>query len=431
MRIGQVFRYPKQKNRNREKIDGFPNFSFYTNCPNENLVLLEKGINPIGLIKNKSIHLTPAIITSTSPHKIGSADTPWQDFYNVSKGHIRYFGDNKGSSNPENKAGNKALLKQFELHNSSDPDIRKTASPIIFFKRVPINNAIKGFVEFNGFGVITNAERVVQHNRRSNSDFVNYSFDFAVLDISQENEEFNWEWINSRRDKSKTLDETMDIAPSAWKYWVKNGNGDIEKVRRNVSKLQVLSTSEQKPQKNSRDLKTLQEIYNFYSKTPASKKRFENLASIVTEHLIRKSSSGYKSGWITKGSGDSGIDFIGRMDIGSGFGSAKVIVLGQAKCESLSSPTGGTHIARTVAKLKRGWLGVYVTTSYFSDKVQIEILEDKYPLLLINGRILSQEVNEIILEQAYKNVKEYLEDIDKKYEGAIKFRDPEEILFDR
>ena len=237
MRIGQVFRYPQQKNRKREKIDGFPNFSFYTNCPNENLVLLEKGINPIGLVKNKSDHLTPAIITSSSPHKIGSSDTPWQDFYNVSKGHIRYFGDNKGSSSPENKAGNKALLKQFELHNSSDSDIRKTASPIIFFKRVPINNAIKGYVEFNGFGVITNAERVVQHNRKSNSDFVNYSFDFAVLDISKENEEFSWEWINSRRDRSKTLDETMDIAPSAWKYWVKNGNGDIEKVRRNVSKL--------------------------------------------------------------------------------------------------------------------------------------------------------------------------------------------------
>ena len=45
----------------------------------------------------------------------------------------------------------------------------------------------------------------------------------------------------------------MDIAPYAWKYWVKNGNGDIETVRRNVSKLQVLSTSEQKPQKNSKD----------------------------------------------------------------------------------------------------------------------------------------------------------------------------------
>ena len=59
-----------------------------------------------------------------------------------------------------------------------------------------------------------------------------------------------------------------------------------------------------------------------------------------------------------------------------------------------------------------------------------EILEDKYPLLLINGKILAQEVNEIVHELRYKNVKEYLEDIDKEYEGAIKFRDPEEILLD-
>ena len=65
----------------------------------------------------------------------------------------------------------------------------------------------------------------------------------------------------------------------------------------------------------------------------------------------------------------------------------------------------GTHIARTVAKLRRGWLGVYVTTSYFSDKVQIEILEDKYPILLINGKILSEEVNEIVHQNVIKTLK--------------------------
>jgi len=53
------------------------------------------------------------------------------------------------------------------------------------------------------------------------------------------------------------------------------------------------------------------------------------------------------------------------MDIGLGFDVAKVIVLRQAKCKSLNTPTSGTHIARTFAKFKRGWLGVYVTISYF------------------------------------------------------------------
>ena len=109
------------------------------------------------------------------------------------------------------------------------------------------------------------------------------------------------------------------------------------------------------------------------------------------------------------------------MDIGTDFGGARIIVLGQAKCEALNSPTGGTHIARTVAKLKRGWLGVYVTTSYFSDKVQIEILEDKYPLLLINGKKLAEIVNEIVFDRGYKNVREYLNKIDSEYDGAIKY----------
>ena len=182
-----------------------------------------------------------------------------------------------------------------------------------------------------------------------------------------------------------------------------------------------------KPEEGSKELKTLKEIYDFYDK---NKLRFENLASIITGYLIKKSAKNYKAGWITKGSGDSGIDFIGRMDIGTGFGSAKVIVLGQAKCESLNSPTGGNHIARTVAKLKRGWLGVYVTTSYFSDNVQIEILEDKYPLLLINGKKLAELVNEIVFDQGYKNVAEYLKKVDSEYEGLIQYRDPEEILFE-
>jgi len=430
MRIGEIFRYSKTNPINKENIDGFPNFTFHTNLQSENKVLLESGVNPIGIVKNSGIIRTPAILTGSSPHKIGSSETPWQDIYNVSKGHIRYFGDNKDASNPITKKGNKTLLKEFEIHNSSNPDVRKKACPIIFFKRVPVNGVSKGYVEFNGYGVITNAERVVQHIGISNLDIVNYSFDFAVLEMSDENEEFNWEWINLRRDKTKSIEYTLTKAPSSWKKWIKNGNSRIDIIRRNVSKLQVLSTSEQKPEKKSKEFITLQEIYNFYSSSPSSKKRFENLASIVTEHLIKKSSKNYRSGWITKGSGDSGIDFIGRMDIGSGFGAAKIIVLGQAKCESLNTPTSGTHIARTVAKLRRGWLGIYVTTSYFSNNVQIEILEDKYPLLLINGKILAQEVNEIVHELRYKNVKEYLEDIDKEYEGAIKFRDPEEILLD-
>ena len=426
-KIGQIFRYPKDKERDKPEINGYPNFSFYTDLPNENLVQLESGINPIGKVGNKTIERSPAIITRSSPHKIGSLDTPWQDIYNIEKGHIRFFGDNKDIGDPEKKKGNKALLKQFEIHNSSDINVRRGACPIIFFKSKSIDGKHKGFVEFNGFGVITNAERIVQYNRKKKIDFVNYVFDFAVLEMTSENEYFDWQWINLRRDKNLSIEETLNKAPSSWKKWINLGNKSIDILRRNVFKINVLSTSEQKPEEGSKEFKTLNEIYDFYDK---DKHKFENLASKVAGYLIKKSAKNYKAGWITKGSGDSGIDFIGRMDIGTGFGSAKLIVLGQAKCESLNSPTGGNHIARTVAKLKRGWLGVYVTTSYFSDPAQIEILEDKYPLLLINGKKLAELVNEIVIEKGYKNVAEYLEKVNSEYEGLIQYRDPEEILFE-
>ncbi len=288
--------------------------------------------------------------------------------------------------------------------------------PDNIFKSKSIDGKQKGYVEFNGFGIITNAERIVQYHRKEKIDFVNYVFDFAVLEMTTENEFFDWQWINLRRDKNLSIEESLKKAPSSWKKWINLGNKSIDILRRNVFKLNVLSTSEQKPEEGSKELKTLTEIYDFYEK---DKYKFENLASKVAETIIQKSAKNYKAGWITKGSGDSGIDFIGRMDIGTGFGSAKVIVLGQAKCESLNNPTGGNHIARTVAKLKRGWLGVYVTTSYFSPNVQIEILEDKYPLLLINGKKIAEVVNEIVFDQGYENVAEYLKKVDSEYEGLI------------
>ena len=428
MRIGEVFRYTQKAVRDQMKIDGLPNYFYYTNFRTEPLVKLDSGINPIG--KYSGDKITPALVISSSPHRFGSEETPWQDFFAPDRGHIRYCGDNKSpAEDPTKKAGNKALLKQFEMHNSEKMSDRANATPIIFFKKVTHGGRVKGNYEFNGFGIISSAERVVQFNKSTNSTFINYVFDFTILEMMDEGEDFSWSWINLRRDPLVSAEESLKAAPTSWREWVRKGRKSIGKLRRHVSKVQVLSTQKQKPIPGSSEFKTLDAIYNFYSK-PQSKKRFENLASIVAAYVIGKNNQHYRTGWITKGSSDSGIDFVGRLDIGEGFGKAKLIVLGQAKCEKLDSPTGGTHIARTVAKLKRGWLGVYVTTSYFSEQVQLEILDDKYPLLLINGLMIAESVNEMIISQGYKDVESYLCEKDTLYEGLIRYRDPEEILLD-
>lgn len=54
-KIGQIFRYPKDKERDKPEIDGYPNFSFFTVLPIENLVQLESGINPIGKVGNNNL----------------------------------------------------------------------------------------------------------------------------------------------------------------------------------------------------------------------------------------------------------------------------------------------------------------------------------------------------------------------------------------
>ena len=243
----------------------------------------------------------------------------------------------------------------------------------------------------------------------------------------KENEEFDWEWINKRRDPKISLEDTIKSALASWRKWIKGGPQSIEKCRRKVSRLMTIDTKQQTPVPGSREAKTLKEIYDFYVKV--GRHRFEALAAEVAKIILSNNSANYITGSITPSSSDNGVYFISRLDLGTGFSRVKVIILGQAKCEKIDIPTNGVDIARTVARLRRGWLGVYVTTGYFSEPVQREIIEDQYPILLINGMRLASEVLLAFHNNGFKNVQEYLEYIDSQYESRIQSRNAEEILF--
>jgi len=77
--IGTIYRYASKNPADVEVIDGLPNLLFHTKTPGENKALLEAGINPIRAIKTSAGFRTPAILISSSTHKQGSKDTPWQD----------------------------------------------------------------------------------------------------------------------------------------------------------------------------------------------------------------------------------------------------------------------------------------------------------------------------------------------------------------
>ncbi|GGM93653.1 restriction endonuclease [Shewanella xiamenensis] len=428
IQIGDVLRYKKPACGENMYEDGYLNFHFLTKSIDVNNLQLEKGINPCAKIKTSLGQLVrPAILISSSPNKKGSVETPWEDFYDVDNGHIRYFGDNKEpGKDPATAQGNKALLEAFRLAHSHSVDERLLTPPILFFKRAIVNGVAKGYPQFYGLGIINSVELVTQWDNKLARTFTNYAFDFTVLCIAAEHEEFEWDWINSRRKKGFSLAITNNAAPKSWRQWLNEGSNSLNKLRRRVSKLSLEKTVNQKPIPGSESDKILNQIYDYYAN---KKHRFEALAEVIAERVIDRELGIYQKGWVTQGSGDGGADFIGKVTLGCGFSKVELIVLGQAKCESLNTPTGGNHIARTVARLKRGWLGVYVTTSYFSDSVQREVIEDKYPIILIHGRRLAEEVAKIVYEsEAYSNVTEFLIAMDAVYPSRLKQRQAEEIL---
>jgi len=303
-------------------------------------------------------------------------------------------------------------------------EIRLRATPLVFFRGAALAGRQKGQIEFQGYGLVERAGLATQWDAKSSGYFTNYVYDFLVFSLVRENEDFDWAWINARRDPTMSDAACIAKAPSAWGQWVREGPKSIPQVRRSVAKLRVVKKTEQLPSPGSKEDEILQAVLAFYE---GKKVRFEALADWVVARVLGQGNAKYRQGWITRKSADGGADFVGRLDIGSGFANTRIVVFGQAKCEAPTTPTNGNHIARTVARLRRGWIGVYVTTSYFSDAVQKEIIEDQYPIVLVHGKRIAEEVAIGMFERGF-SVHSFLEEIDNTYESRVLLRRPEEIL---
>ncbi len=428
VRFGELLRDSKKAAATEKRVDGLLNFKYVASYKTEPLFQLDKGINTPRTVKcHDGSNRRPAIIVTSSPHKKGSVETPWQDYFDLDNGHIRYFGDNKDpGKDPAKAPGNKALLEAFSLAHSHDPDIRARTPPIIFFQRKTHQGKQKGFPQFSGVGVIRSVDLVTQWDNRLERSFTNYAFDFVVLKLDREHEIFDWTWIDNRRNTELSDKETLACSPESWRSWIKGGVNSLDKLRRRVSRLNIESTNNQRTVIGTESHAVLERVYRYYSD---KKHRFEGLAEVIAERVIDSNRGIYRRGWITSATGDGGTDFVGALTLGSQFSKAELVVLGQAKCESPDIATGGNHIARLVARLRRGWLGVYVTTSYFSARVQQEVIEDEYPIVMIHGKRLSEELIKIIHEkEVFESVEDYLDHLSSVYDDRVRQRKPEEVL---
>ena len=422
LRIGDIFRLSNDYSTDtQEFIDNTKNFIYYTKSKNlDSTFRFERGIHKAKTIKAVDGDRDPIIIISSSPHKAGTENTPWKDRYDPDNGIVIYYGDCKSNNiNPSTASGNKILMDEWKKHSSNDIKEREKAVPIVFFERIK-----KGYLQFHGFGVIEKVSLITQ--KADNNEFTNFEFEFCILDLSNENNQLDWEWISDRCNNRLPIKEANKNAPSSWKYWVKNGNDNIEKIRRHVLKSRIVKEKDQKTNSGSFEDKIIGIIEEHYKN---KKLQFELFALQITQFFFMENNTKYLEGYITKGSGDKGIDFITRIDIGQDLAGIKMVVIGQAKCQN--ETINSKDIARTIAKLKRNYVGVFVTNSTFSQQTQEEILEDQYPLIMINGSKIAQLTNKYILDSSkdLNKLEEYLNNLDEQYNNYKSNIRPDDIIY--
>ena len=246
--------------------------------------------------------------------------------------------------------------------------------------------------------------------------------ELVLFSLTQEDGLLDWEWIDARRDSSLTASQALRKAPQAWKRWVKDGSAAFESSRRRVYPRAIQTPAEQA--RTTQPIRAIiEQVYRYFTKK-SNAYAFEGLASLIASRVLGPSSS---RGWVTPRV-DRGIDFVNRLDLGSGFSRTAVVVLGQAKRIKPDSSVSGIDLARTAARPKRGWIGVVVTTGTFSARAQGEVLEDQYPLVLINGQGLAQEL-QLEMTETGLSLEQLLDREVAWYDANMRILSPERIAF--
>ncbi len=391
--VGQVFRVPYRGTR--DESGELISYQDLTRGASKKSADLQKGMFFYESViePRETFRRVPAFIFHSNPFKKGAEGTPWVDVVEPDFGYCLFHGDNrKVGSAPLGSRGNSRFMQVQRFY--VDPSLRKFAPPVLVFEQVDYNGSHRGYRRFCGFGVPMRCGLATQKETKGGY-FTNLVIELVLFRLERENERFDWNWIDQRRDGQLNADFALKSSPSAWKEWVAGGDLAIESCRRVVARQALVGVSDQKPTARA-EQRILEELLNYYG---AAKHAFEGLASFVAQKILGDHCT---RGWVTKRSGDGGVDFVCRLDVGDRADRLSVtsaVVLGQAKCIGLDSAIGGHALARVVARLQRGWIGVFVTTGSFSRAAQLELAQDKYPIVLINGRCLAKVLSRVLAQE--------------------------------
>lgn len=205
--------------------------------PGARSLQLEAGINAPGSVTTPDGDRLPVLLLRSSPSKVGTMTTPWEDQYRLDEGRITYHGDHKVMSRVAlgETPGNRRLLDVWAQHRSTSVVMRASAPPILVFRtatvQTPYGSRSKGFVEFCGLVVIDDLYEIEAIDPTTGRPFPNYAAELAVISLG-DRDSFDWRWIDARRTPSLLTADTFEHAPSAWFEWIVRGRTGLPRIRR-------------------------------------------------------------------------------------------------------------------------------------------------------------------------------------------------------
>jgi hypothetical protein len=431
--VGTVLRYARGVDHASPTVDGYPNFFHVTAAPsvNRTMLTLERGISPAAEVFGPDARRRPVILIRSSPWKAGQASNPWHDEFDIDHGRVRYFGDHKPETDglPGATTGNRALMDAWYFHAASSGAERLLAPPLVLFRSKTVRRGdqtlVKGHVEFLGASLIERIEYVVQRDPLTGISFPNVVLDLAILDLRESADALDMRWIDDRRDEALDAETTLRYAPASWKRWVEQGAAAIPAVRRRVPATRIKSSFDQQPAPGSADDEVLHRVCRYFD---GREHLFKLLAARVAARVLGSGGAAYTEGWMTRAGGDDDLDFVGRLDVGIPEANTQLVVLGQAKFVEPGSVISAETVARVVARLQRGRIGVFVTTGAFAERAQAEIIGDRHPLVMIDGRMVAEQVAAMAATDHSGDVDALLDTVSNDYANAVTYRQPEEIL---
>jgi hypothetical protein len=294
----------------------------------------------------------------------------WPDTMDRESGRFTYYGDNRSEGNllhETSVGGNRLLRHVYSLLHTQQ---RARIPPFLCFESLKQPDGM--YMRFLGLaapgadGVSALEDLVAVWRIKGTDRFQNYR---AILTVLRE-ERVAKSWLEDM--VGGALPSEAGDCPVTWRQWVRSGRYSALQCTR---KAEPRSRKEQTPAKTEEE-RVLKRLYS-----ELSDRQFEfaaaDLVQLMDERFTELS--------VTRAVRDGGRDVIAAYLVGHAQHQVRLSAYIEAKRWEPSSAVGVKPMMRLIARLKHRDIGVFVTTSFFDQQVQKELIQDGHPVILLSG----------------------------------------------